>query len=396
MNNKTIIIIVVAVVAIICAAGAIVALNPGSYDSGKNNEGKDIVTITDDLGREVELALPIEEIVMPSSDLLRAFIAVAGDDFIDLLTGGLGDLQRADSEFYDILTKNYPAVKNLKSCGIAYGNSGQGGLEIDTIIGLEPELILFPTTTKTYQYISDAQLKAIDNAGIPYVFVDFYTDPYGEGNFQKNIRILGKILQEEERAESVISFFEKQVNAVYDNLPTIKDDERKKVFVDIVGGGGQPSITTQAGVPEIEYTNGYNVAMEMTLPGGFGEPDREKLISIDPDILYICASSWYGHELGTMFGFNANPTDAQLKAAAERYLNENNYNILTAAKENEVYFVYAMFRQDVECFVTLQQMAVMLYPDVFSDLDPDQTLYEFYDKFMPFQITGNWMYKISS
>jgi len=44
-------------------------------------------------------------------------------------------------------------------------------------------------------------------------------------------------------------------------------------------------------------------------------------------------------------------------------------------------------------FYAYEFLAKTFHPDDYKDLDPDEDLKEFYDKFMPIDLEGTWSYK---
>lgn len=84
----------------------------------------------------------------------------------------------------------------------------------------------------------------------------------------------------------------------------------------------------------------------------------------------------------------------------DSYIDARDWKELKAVKNKDIYIVYAMFRSDVDCFINLQYMATMLYPEIFTGnadaaIDPSAVLADFYAKFMPLEAKGTWFYKYS-
>ena len=385
--NKMITIAVALVVIIAGAAATIILLDPGS----NNNERTGTPTvITDDMGRDVTVYLPVERVCMPSSDSFRSYIALEGENGIDRLVGGVGDFEGASAHYYDAFCEIYPGLKDLPGCGDFFA----GTFSMVKIIDMNPDVVILPTAAVAFDLLKAPDLQRLDSADIPYVFVDFYMDPFGEGNYERNMGIMGKVLQKEERAAEISAYFQEQVAKAYDvDLTGIA---KPNVFIEIMQGpAGSPLggyNTTSAGAPEIDYGQGYNIARNANLPGGFGDVNLEFLQVQNPDVVILAASTSFGLAEGMMFGYGSTPTDAELEALLNEYLNRTGWSDINAVKNGNVYIIYAMFRSNVECFATLQYAATVMYPEQYADLDPRDALVTFYEKFMPMEYKGVFAY----
>lgn len=67
---------------------------------------------------------------------------------------------------------------------------------------------------------------------------------------------------------------------------------------------------------------------------------------------------------------------------------------MSAVKNEDVYFLWGNLLNSVACFSSLQQTAKWLYPELFENLDPQSTLYDFYDKYIPVDMKGTYMYEV--
>lgn len=402
MVSKTVTIAIALAVVIAGVAGAIILLNPGDSGDGGETE-KTSAVITDDRNRNVTVNLPVERINIPSADVFKAYVAVAGDRWDELIVGGLGNLKADDPQFYDAFVKASPGLEDTINNYSAGGLYDEGGVDVEMILKSNPEVVIWPTAGYNWGVIPDSIIDTLDAAGIASIFVDFYTDPYGEGNYERNMAILGKLLQQERRAGVIVEYYEEQMAKVTDILPTITE-EAPTVLIEIMasssaasamGGSSAQMFTTILGASEIETARGVN-AMRSLLEGlGLMNTwvDSEAVLTADPDFIYMCTNATYMDDFYTLLAYGTDPTDEELAAADASYTSDRAYwSNLTAVKEGNVHYIYAMFRSNPECFFLVQYLAQTLYPTYFEDLDVDEGIQKFYRYFMPFDLEGVWYY----
>jgi iron complex transport system substrate-binding protein len=206
------------------------------------------------------------------------------------------------------------------------------------------------------------------------------------------VNILGKLMGKEDRAADIIKFFDAEVNRIYSKLPS---GNGPTIYTELMSGPESYGNTSTYGYPEIDRIKGVNIAKFSPLGDAAGQISAEFLIAQNPDMIYLAASTFYGDKGGKMFGYGASPTDKDLADMAQEYMDRAGWNTLDAVKNKDVYFIYNMFRSNVECFTLLQQAAAWMYPEIFGDVDPEKSLSLFYEKFMPFELKGNWFYKVT-
>jgi iron complex transport system substrate-binding protein len=388
MGNKLKIIGAIAVIIILAAAAATVLTN-SSNDSEKDSVEKIPTVITDMMGRNVTVNLPVERIVY-NFESINVLAMVAGPELFDITVGIVGDMEKFSKPTYDAYAKEYPQFKDTKTLGTPY----EGTFSMENILNLGPDVFILPSYVSTYGYITATDLGLLDKAGIPYVFVGFYNDSFDDGVYENNMTVLGKLFGKEDRAREITEQFNMEIDKVYSKLPTISEKDRPTVYLEIMDGSEGYGMTAIRGEPEINYAQGHNIARDNSgiVSTLYGVIDKEFLITKDPDVIFFAVSTYYDVSLQSMFGFGTSPTEGELKAMAGKYLSRDGWSSLSAVKNNRVYFIDANFRNSAECFVSLQTMAQWLYPDLFQDLDPIKELTDFYDRFLPIDSKGNWVY----
>ena len=344
-------------------------------------------TVTDLAGRSVAVKLPVEKVVLGDTDSINAFAAVAGEDFLDYIVGGLGDFQGNYPDLYQAYLEAYPEMASVPSVGGLYEPN------TEKIISLQPDVFILPLWTVSQQTTPD--IDKLEEAGIPTVFIDFTIDPYG-GNQIKSLSLLGKLLGMEERADEVIEFYDGEIRKVIDVVAAL-DEEKPKVYLEIgmYGASDWGASGVSMGASSIDYAGGDNIAKGALSEQGM--LSKEYVLRTNPpDVIVICLSPFFGASAdGDKFGFGTSTTKAQLAAMAQGYLDRDGWSGLDAVKEGMVHFYYSGLTFSIDNFAILQFMATWLYPDTFADLDPMANLEEFYELYMPIDLEGVWNYDIT-
>ena len=375
--------IAAAVLIVIVVIGAAWAVWPRS--EGTNDENA--ITVTDLAGRQVAVELPVKTVVLGDTDALGPFAAVAGESFLNYIIGGLGNFEQDYPDRYRAYIEKYPQIANIPSVGDLYTPT----FSVEAVIDLQPDILILPYYSMMMG--TAPSLELLEKAGIPTVFVDFFLDPYGDSQSQ-GLTLLGKLLGQEERAANIVEFYERQIDAVIDNIPA--DVVKQTVYFELnaYGPGKWGYTSATMGVSSIDYVGGENIAKKVMT--SYGELDEQFILSEDPDYIIIGCNSNYGAVAdGDKFGHGAHMDQAQLAAMAEPYLQRRGWSELDAVQEGRVHFVYAGLALSIENFAVLQLLATWLHPDVFADLDPVGSLEEFYELYMPIDLDGTWYYDIS-
>ena len=124
----------------------------------------------------------------------------------------------------------------------------------------------------------------------------------------------------------------------------------------------------------------------LSRPGGPVNP--EFVLEKDPDIIMIMGSYWPKKPTSMRLGFEADEAASQqlLKAFTQR----EGWDKLKAVKNKQVYSAHHGLPREIYDCVVFEYLAKTYYPEEFADIDPEATLKEFYEKFLPFSYGGTW------
>lgn len=356
----------------------LVALMMASGCSQSVEDQTETVTLTDLAGREVEVAVPAEKVVLISGRHIHEFSALMGASFAEKIVGWGSDLEAWDNDTYNVFLEAFPEIADIQDIGY----HSQGTFNAEQVIALDPDVIIFPLWDEGDEAVM-ADIEKLEQAGIPSVFVDFYTDPFN--NPVESIELMGEIVGEEERAAEISAYYQEQVDLVADRLADI-DTAKPTVYVEVGSKGvseyGNSYSDTGWGAV-IEKAGGDNIAEAA------GQISPEYLINESPEVIIISGSNWSGTEGSMKLGFYAEAADSV--ARLTKFTERAGWDTISAVQNGRVYGIYHGLSFRIYNFAGIQAFAKWFYPEEFADVDPAENFQEFYDKFMPVELTGVWM-----
>ncbi len=304
--------------------------------------------ITDALGREVTIPRPAERIALGG----RAVIMTAGG--IYLFPGaserivGIGDIQQGKGNFFEAIDPAYGEKT------IFHRN-----------VGPEQMAAVFPDVAILKSIMRDDLGDGLERLGIPVVYIDLETPE----QYERDLRILGRILEDRTRAEELIAFFAERREAVESRVRDIPRAERPRVLLlSYTESAGEPVFS----IPPRDWLQTELVRMAGGTPVWVeGNPGRgwqpvsfEQIAAWNPEVVTIVSYR--------------QPVDQ----VAARTLARPEWQSLGAAQEGRVYAFpgdfYSWDQPDVRWILGLQWLGTRLHPQRFSDLDMDAELREFF------------------
>ena len=386
--DKKITALVAAVVVVVIIVAAVWALNPGG-DDGKD-EGSDTVVVTDMTGEEVEVTLPVERVAITSSSLLDMFIILAGEDWADYVCMMPSDLQTREPAKYDLLMETYPQLADVPTSPDLYSS---GSFPDETIAVTEPDLVLLEYPTMQWLQYDESNYPILTSMGVSVPQLDMYTDPFAEGAIDTNMNALGAALGQQDRADEIIAFWYEQFDLVESILESVPESEKTLVAYTEIMGSGQISSSAYG-------TTGTMGFSELTFVGATNSSDQatetysyERLLSIDPDYIIIAVSSYYQQgDAGYALGYGVTSTETA-QQVVEEYKSRPGWSNLTAVQNDNIILYYPELGFTPAAFEKVLYLAEFLYPEYCGDLDADAIMDEYFDRFLPFDVTGLWYYK---
>lgn len=362
----------------------------GPSDSKKEaTQGGKNIEITDVSGQTVTLKKPAERVVVQWSATGGAFLtmaAIEGKDVAKTIVGIDPYLQKARTDMWNQFKKDIPELDKIPQIGSVNDKT----FDTEKVISLNPDVIFIPLNMKD-QYESDYKPK-LDAAGITTIYIDYHAEKLE--NHQKTIEVIGKALGKEERAKEIKTFYTDHLTKVLDRVKTIN---KTKPTVYIEAGNEGPEAYG------LSYSDKIAWGALATRVGGdlitkdvvkSAEPvNPEFVLDKNPDVILITGSYWPKKASSMRLGYDTDEAHSQelLKAfTTER----KGWDTLKAVTNKKVFSAHHGLPREVYDVAVFEYLAKTFYPEEFSDVDPENTLKEFYTKFLPFTYGGIWFMQL--
>ncbi len=338
----------------------------------------EMITVTDIAGREVRVNVPIQRAVLGEGRQLYIIAALDRENPAKRIVGWRKDLIEADPATYQAYLAKFPVFGYIP----AFAGLEQSLIDIETTIAQKPDVVFL--NLETQQAVDEANyVEKLGALGIPVIYVDFRYDP--EHNTEPSIRLFGKLFDQEARAEEFIKFRAAEIARVTDKLAEA-NPSRPKVFIDRAAGFYEDcchSFGDGNFGAMVEMAGGDNIAKDL-IPGTFGQINAEQVLVSNPDHVIITSAAWDAYVPGGKWVPVGPGADAQLvEKKLEYYPTRSAYLGIAAQKTHAFHVVWHQFYNSPYQFVAIQQMAKWFHPDLFSELDPDETFRTLHDHFLP-------------
>lgn len=307
-------------------------------------------TVTDILGREVEIPSKSDSIIALGAGALRMVSYMEGADKVV----GVENLE-SESGIMRAYSYVYPQLSKLPVIG--EGGGGNYTAYEEEIIKLDPDVIIAA-------YNKEMAEDLTEKVGIPVVTVSY--EGIFDENMDKSLELIGQILDKEERAEELIKYMDELEKDLDDRTKDIAEEDKPTVYTGAVSFAGAHGFEgTYGKYPIFDAINAKNVVDETGKEGSI-LIDLEKVSTWDPDIIFL------------------NPQNMNL--VNEDYKkNPQFYNSLSAVKNKKVFSQpsYNWYTTNVEVAIADTYYAgSVIYPEQFKDVNVEEKADEIYEKFL--------------
>ncbi|MBR9924706.1 ABC transporter substrate-binding protein [Vreelandella venusta] len=347
----------------------------------------DSITVTDVAGRQVSLDAPAERVILGEGRQIYLLGLLEPKTPFTHVVGWREDFSQADPDNYARYLERFPDIEAIPT----FGGFKDGTFDVEQAAALNPDVILMNIEAKaaTEDAAYDDKLAELD---IPIVYVDFREDPIA--HTIPSMRIIGQLMGDEAAAEEFIAFAEEQMARVTDVIEDA-NPERPSVFIDRAGGYSDECCMSFGPGNFGEYVTlagGSNIA-EGIIPNSFGNLNPEQIIAANPEHVVVTGGNWDAYVPGGAWvgvgpGANMDHARAKLEALTERTAMTG----IEAVDTGNFHAIWHQFYNSPYYFVAVQQLAKWLHPELFVDLDPEATMRELHDRFLPIDYApGYWI-----
>jgi len=345
------------------------------------------ITVTDVAGREVTVDAPVERVILGEGRQIYLLAALQPAAPFEHVVGWRKDFSQADPDNYAAYAAKFPEMTDIPT----FGGFKDGTFDVEQAAALQPDVVLMNLEAKaaTEDAAYDDKLAKL---GIPIVYVDFREKPLE--HTIPSMRLMGRLLSEEDRAQAFIDFSQAQMARVTETIAAA-DPERPKVFIDRAGGYSEDCcMSFGAGNfgEYVEIAGGTNIAADI-IPNTFGNLNPEQIIAANPDQVVVTGGNWDayvpgGDWVGVGPGADMDEARAKLQALTKRTAMTG----ITAVEKDNFHAIWHQFYNSPYYFVAVQRLAKWFHPELFHDLDPEATLKTLHQRFLPIDYQpGYWV-----
>ncbi|MDD1728042.1 MAG: ABC transporter substrate-binding protein [Methanospirillum sp.] len=309
----------------------------GCIKNSDIQESNNSISITDVNGEIFLIHTPVTRIVTQNSDLAEMLIVL----------GAEGTIVGASDSVLDIpdIAKKIPHAESI-------GNWQTPNIE--KILSMNPDLII------TY----GGRTKNIDQilaANISVVALDLYHVP----TLPRESRILGKITGREARSEEYAAFVEKYITLIENRLNSQNNTTTPRIYMEHYGEYASEG-KDGAGTELMTLLHASHIGED--LPELTQKVSPEWIIKQKPEVIIKIVS-------------NKSLTQNDLEQTRENIMNRTGFDTIPAVESGRVYVINADLLNSPRGIVGTFYAAQAVYPELFTDINPDEILSEYAAQF---------------
>lgn len=346
------------------------------------------VSVTDVLGRKVEVEAPVRHVILGEGRQMYFVAALDRDEPFKRVVGWRDDLSKADPDSYKAYLARYPEIAKLPT----FGGMKEGAFDIEQAIALKPDVLFLNVEAKVAS--DEASLvEKLASVGIPVVYVDFREKPFQ--NTEPSMRLIGKLFGKETIAEDFIAFRAAEIAKVTDRLAKVQNLKRPVVMMERAGGYSDDccmSFGNENFGKMVEIAGGRNLAGDL-IPGTFGTVNPEAVVAANPEVVIVTGGNWGAYVPGGAWvGLGPGTDLVEARRKLDGLAKRPAFAQTQAVKNGRVHAIWHQFYNSPYQFVAIQEIATWLHPELFKDLDASATLKTLHERFLPLPYEpGYWV-----
>lgn len=336
--------------ALLLAGAMIVSTVPMSVfaDETEASTSEDVLHVTDDVGGEWDVKLPVER-VLPTNPSAYTILSAFGK--LDTVVGNHQSIAESTilPEIQDI-----PVVATWTD------------INYEELAKLQPQVVI--SSLESHGYITENEnLAAFD-------IQDLKLSLREPARMQQDIDLLGQIFGCEDKAAEIDAFYDKWQSFIDERVGGLSDEEKVKVFLEMHAGPFNTGAPGSAWFDQVALAGGINIAGDMNLdPGQTPEISAEAVAEANPDVI-----------IREDAGLTYDTEDEQIPAdIIDEILSRDALQTTNAVKNEKVFILGNDILSRPGYIVGVAYMAKWFYPDLFEDFEPADVYEEYINLFFP-------------
>jgi iron complex transport system substrate-binding protein len=345
-------------------------------------------TLTDITGREVRIPDHPQRIVLGESRMLYSVALLTPGNPLQHIAGWPQDLKKYDPQTWQIFAREFPQMDDIPVLGL----DGVNDMNPEQVIALKPDLVILPQLARASE--SGAVLeKMLAAANIPVVKIDLRVELLK--NTERSITLLGDVLNQPQRAADFNRFYRSHMQRIASRLAGYHGPKPSVLLQLHLGRRSECCVTSVNGnLGELlKFAGGNNIASQQ-IKGVFGRLSEESVIAAQPDF-YFATGTGSADEAGAL-KLGPAVTTAQTRQSLLALTGQQNaLKQLTALRDGHAGAIWHNFYLSPWHVVATEFFATTLYPQLFHDVDPEQTLRQLFHDFLPIPYSGSYLYRLA-
>ena len=327
------------------------------------DENKKTRTITDHAGNTVEVPEKIERIVIDQIPILSTYMAYFHGK-APYIVGYAGSLKQVISN--TVLKDIAPELLDSQNTV-----QGQSDINIEEIIKLKPDVILYNATNKEhYEVLKKTGIPCVGFATIGEYGPADPIDRYGQW-----LKLLEDVFGEEGKTDDFIKAGQDIVKDVEERIAKIDDSKKPTGLILWKYVHGVPIVNGKGGFGDfyLKRIGVKNVAGDLP---GFPKVSLEQIYQWNPDILYLNGPGL---------------SDITTKDVLENSVEGIDFSNMKAFKDKKVYNtklgMWNWFTPNPDAPLVLAWLAKSTYPEEFKDYDLKAMIKDYYKTWYGYELT---------
>lgn len=343
------------------------------------------IKVTDMAGRNLTIERPVERFVISEGRYISLMALLRPEAPVEGLVGMMSRYGHTQPELERQLFQDVPEARDIA----LFGNRGAESVSVEQIIDLRPQVAVFGLGDHGPGTENGELIAQLEAAGVTVIFIDFRLDPLN--NTLPSIELLARVFGAEERAADYTAFYRERRTRI--ERVVAETDRRPGVFLQAHPGRFPCCWAMADGMlgPFVEVAGGRNIS-DAVAPGPTAQHTAEFLLTQNPEV-------WIGTASGTLsehqsdkdpVGLGAGFTPEMARDSLDSYLAKPEFQALDAVREGRAHSVWHNFYNSPFNIVVLEAFAHWIHPERFAELDPQATLQQIYESYLPFELEGTY------
>lgn len=241
-----------------------------------------LITVVDGLGRSLTVPWSPDYVICSGPGCLRLLVYLQAQDRVVAVDDMEGRRDQFDARPYFLAN---PSLGDLPVFGEFRGHDNP-----ELILALDPQpRVIF----KTYPEMGMDPVELQEKTGIPVVVLNYGDMGDNREDLNQSLRVMGMVMNKEERAEDVLSFFDATIDDLRGRSENVQDIGLPSCYIGGIAYRGPHGFqSTEPGYLPFRLIGMSNIALDHC-PGPEEHADvaKEQIVAWDPDYIFLDVST---------------------------------------------------------------------------------------------------------